>query len=293
MSETRDNNSLPVFFETAPNLTNNAMDSVYRQIASWHNNVYAVWQDSVPPGFTNYAIFIKSTNDYGTTFGTPVNFSNNSAFSEHPQIATYDNMVYSIWADDTSGNREVDFTRSEDNMTTFDKISNLSNNTSDSFNQEIAVFADNVYVVWLDQDENDNTDISLKARVDNGATFGRTVNINRNINQETFPKVAAYGGSVYIAWNTVDDSLVETENQGLFFVRSSYGGSTFNNIIKLSQQNKFRELQVAAHDNVVYVVAGGLHSLDIDGVFFAKSTDRGTSFSEPVVIEEDGRFVNP
>lgn len=111
MSETRDNNSLPVFFETAPNLTNNAMDSVYGQIAAWHNNVYAVWQDSVPPGFTNYDIFIKSTNDYGTTFGTPVNLSNNSGFSEHPQRATYDNMVYSIWADDTSGNREVDFTR--------------------------------------------------------------------------------------------------------------------------------------------------------------------------------------
>ena len=48
--------------------------------------------------------------------------SNNSGFSEHPQILAYDNNVYAIWADDTSGNREVLFTRSVDNGTSFDKI---------------------------------------------------------------------------------------------------------------------------------------------------------------------------
>src|ERR671917_2078997 len=147
-SETRDNNSASVIFKNATNLTNNPMDSVYGQVAAWNNNVYMLWRNSIPSDYTNYDIFIKSSNDNGTTFGTSVNLSNNSGFSEHPQIATYDNNVYAIWADDTSGDREVLFTRSEDNGTTFDKIKNLSNNTSDSFNQEIAVFGDNVYVVW-------------------------------------------------------------------------------------------------------------------------------------------------
>lgn len=141
VSESRNNNnSLPVVFENATNLTNNPMDSVYGQVAAWKNNVYMLWQDSMPPGYTNYDIFIKSSSDNGTTFGSPVNLSNNSGFSEHPQIAAYDNNVYAIWADDASGNREVLFTRSEDNGISFDKIKNLSNNTSDSFNQEIAIF---------------------------------------------------------------------------------------------------------------------------------------------------------
>ena len=274
VSETRDNNnSPPIVFENATNLTNNPMDSVYGQVAAWHNNVYMLWQDSVPPGYTNYDIFIKNSNDNGTTFGTSVNLSNNSGFSEHPQIATYDNNVYAIWADDTSGNREVLFTRSEDNGTTFDKIDNLSNNTSDSFNQEIAVFGDNVYVVWLDQGEDDNTNILLKASVDGGATFERTVSISSNANQETFPKVAAYGGSVYIAWNTLDETLGERENQGLFFVRSLDSGSTFDNIIKLNHESNFGELQLAAYNESVYVVAGGLHSVDLYGIFFTMCND--------------------
>jgi hypothetical protein len=285
VSESRDNNSLPVVFENATNLTNNPMDSVYGQVAAWNSNVYLLWQDSVPSDHTS--------NDNGTTFGSSVNLSNNSGFSEHPQIAAYDNNVYAIWADDTSGNREVLFTRSVDNGTSFDKIKNLSNNTSDSFNQEIAVFGDTVYVVWLDQsEEDDETNILLKASGDGGETFGRTVNISSNANQETFPKVAAFEGSVYIAWNTADNLLDERDNEGLFFVRSLDGGNTFDNIIKLNHENDFGELQIAAFDETVYVASGGLPSVDVNGVLFTKSNDGGRSFSEPVTIDENGRFVN-
>ena len=293
VSESRDNNSLPVVFENATNLTNNPMDSVYGQVAAWNSNVYLLWQDSIPSDHTNYDIFIKNSNDNGTTFGSSVNLSNNSGFSEHPQIAAYDNNVYAIWADDTSGNREVLFTRSVDNGTSFDKIKNLSNNTSDSFNQEIAVFGDTVYVVWLDQsDEDDETNILLKASGDGGETFGRTVNISSNANQETFPKVAAFEGSVYIAWNTADNLLDERDNEGLFFVRSLDGGNTFDNIIKLNHENDFGELQIAAFDETVYVASGGLPSVDVNGVLLTKSNDGGRSFSEPVTIDENGRFVN-
>jgi hypothetical protein len=293
VSESRDNNSLPVVFENATNLTNNPMDSVYGQVAAWNNNVYMLWQDSIPSDYSNYDIFIKSSNDNGTTFGSSVNLSNNSGFSEHPQIAAYDNKVYAIWADDTSGNREVLLTRSMDNGRSFDNIKNLSNNTSDSFNQEIAVFGDTVYVVWLDQsDEDDETNILLKASGDGGETFGRTVNISSNANQETFPKVAAFEGSVYIAWNMADDTLDERDNEGLFFVRSLDGGNNFDNIIKLNHENDFGELQISAFDETVYVAFGGLHSLDVNGVLFTKSNDGGRSFSEPVTIDENGRFVN-
>ncbi|MDQ3909657.1 MAG: glycoside hydrolase [Thermoproteota archaeon] len=295
VSESRDRNPVPVAFENATNLTNNPMDSVYGQVAAWNNNVYMLWEDSMPPGYRNYDIFIKSSTDNGTTFGAPINLSNNSGFSEHPQIAAYGNNVYAIWADDTSGNREVLFTRSEDNSTSFEKIKNVSNTTSsDSFNQEIAVFGDNVYVVWLDQGADGNTSILLKASSDGGATFGRTVHISNNANQETFPKVAAYGDNVYIAWNMAGHNIDERDNKGLFFVRSLDRGNTFQNIIQLNRENNnFGELQVAAFDETVYVVSGGLHSVNVDGVFFTKSIDGGRSFSEPVTIDENPTFVNP
>ena len=44
-------------------------------------------------------------------------------------------------------------------------------------------------MVWLDQsDEDDETNILLKASGDGGETFGKTVNISSNANQETFQR---------------------------------------------------------------------------------------------------------
>jgi hypothetical protein len=292
VSESQESSSLPLIFENATNLTNNPLDSVYGQVAAWNSNVYVVWQDSTPSDSRNYDIFIKNSVNNGNTFGLPVNLSNNSGFSEHPQVAVYDNSVYAIWADDTSGNREVLFTRSVDNGISFDSIKNLSNNTSDSLNQEIAVFGNNVYVAWLDQDE-DRTNILLRASGDGGATFGKTVIISSNANDETFPKIAAYGSSVYIAWNMIDQEIDERDNDGLFFVRSSDAGNTFDNIVKLNREDDFGEPQVAAVNNTVYVVSGGLHSAEVNGLFLIKSTDGGKSFSEPEMIDANGIFVNP
>jgi hypothetical protein len=295
VSASQEKNSLPLAFENATNLTNNPLDSVYGQVAAWNNHVYVVWQDSMPSDNRNYDIFIKNSVNNGNTFGLPVNLSNNSGFSEHPQVAVYGNSVYALWADNTYGNREVLFTRSVDNGASFDSIKNLSNNTSDSLNQEIAVFGNNIYVVWLDQDEEGRTNISLRASADGGATFGRTVNISSNANDETFPKIAAYGSSVYITWNIIDEEeLDERDNDGLFFVRSSDGGNTFDNILKLNREDDdFGEPQVAAVNNTVYVVSGGLHSAEVNGLFLIKSTDGGKSFSEPEMIDANGIFVNP
>ena len=286
------NYSPPIIFKNATNLTNNPGDSVYGQVAASNSHVYVVWQDSVSSANRDYDIFIRNSADNGTTFGLPLNLSNNTGFSEHPQIAAYGNNVYVIWADNTSGNREVLFTKSVDNGRTFDGVRNLSNNTSDSFNQEMAVFGDNVYVVWLDQNE-DSTNILLRASADGGVTFGRTINISSNANDGTFPKVAAYGTSVYIAWNMVDNELGGRDNDGLFFVRSSDGGKTIDNVLKLNEGNDFGEPQVAALNNTVYVISGGLPSTEVNGLFFTKSTDGGKSFSQPEIISANGTFVNP
>jgi hypothetical protein len=293
VSESRDTNSLPVVFENATNLTNNPLDSVYGQVAAWNNNVYVLWQDSMPADYRNYDIFIKKSIDNGSTFGSPVNLSNNLGFSEHPQIAANGSNVYAIWADDTSGNREVLFIRSGDNGSSFDTIKNLSNSTSDSFNQEIAIFGDNVYVIWLDQTEGDKAKILLKASDDGGATFDGTVNISSNANDETFPKVAAYKDSVYIAWNMAEGERDKRDNEGLFFVSSLDGGSTFDNMTKLNPDNDSGEAQLAAFNDTVYVVSGGLHSVNVKGPIFTKSNDGGKSFSEPVMIDQNDTFTNP
>lgn len=278
------NQSLQVVFENATNLTENEQDSVYGQVAAWNSSVYVIWQDSVSG--RNYDIFIKKSIDNGTTFGEPLNLSNNPGFSEHPQLSVYGSSVYALWGDNTPGSRDVLFARSMDSGTGFEATVNLSNDGSDSHNQEMAAFEDSVYVIWVDRDEQENIRVLFRASADGGATFGRAIEIGQ-AGIGSYPKVAAYGDDVYVAWNVIGRG----EDDGLYFAKSSDGGRTFGNATRLSESAG--ESQVAAYNGTVYVISGGLDPVEVHGLLFFKSSDGGETFAEPLLIDADGQFLNP
>src|SRR5215207_2833408 len=179
-------------FGNITNLTDNPNDSAYGQVAASGNNVYVVWQDSTTYDLinNNYDIYIKKSADRGESFAgnsnsatdttreEVLNISNNSGFSEHPQIAAHKENVYVAWTDNTLGNKEILFARSIDNGTSFSKAINLSNTTTaNSANVEIVAFENHVYAVWLDEDEGGNGTILFKASNNGGDTFSNAIPI--------------------------------------------------------------------------------------------------------------------
>ncbi len=298
------------------NISDNIRDSVYPQTESSQNKVYVVWQDNLfGDNQINYDILLKSSNDGGQTFGDVINLSNNSGFSEHPQVAINGNNVYIVWADNTSLNRDIYLISSTDNGQTFGDVINLSNNGADSHNQEISVSGNNVYVVWQDSQKNsqDNSSISFISSNDGGSTFGDVVSLSDNAGKSSFPKISSYQDDVYITWNidSDDKSIVGTNNSndGIFFVKSTDKGSSFNEEIRLNAEEKPGEGQITANDNNVYIVWGSpdpsTNNRDTslptnesinshipgDGIYFTKSIDNGNSFTKPSFIK--GPFLNP
>ena len=55
----------------------------------------------------NSDILFAVSNNNGTSFGTPINLSNNTGFSVDPQIAVIGNNVYVTWQDTTPGNSDI------------------------------------------------------------------------------------------------------------------------------------------------------------------------------------------
>ena len=300
------------------NISDNVRDSVYPQTESSQNKVFVVWEDNLfGHNRMNYDILLKISNDSGQTFGDVVNLSNNTGFSEHPQMAVNGNNVYIVWADNTLLNRDIYFISSNDSGQTFGDVVNLSNNTADSYNQEISVSDNNVYVVWQDAQKltQGNSSISFISSNDSGQTFGDVVNLSNNAGKTSFPKIASSQENVYVAWNidSGDRSIVEVNNMedGIFFVKSPDNGSSFDEEIRLNTNEKPGELQLDARDNNVYVIWGSPdpstttnHNLaqaqineDInsnltgDGIYFTKSVDDGNSFTKPSFIQ--GQFLNP
>jgi len=232
------NNNVPVSgytFSNITNITNNKHDSVYAQIAAIDNNVYVVWQESITTNSkeTNYEIYLKKSEDQGNTFSKPINLSNNSGFSEHPQIAVSKNGIFIIWADNTnSNNTEIMFTKSLDNGTTFGEVKNLSNDSKNSNNPEISVSDENVYVVWQDIDQTyshsnkenlidkeTSSNIMFIGSMDNGNTFNDQIELTNNT-YDPYPKVNSYQNYVYVVWNSEDkSSSKDSKDSGLFFYK--------------------------------------------------------------------------
>ena len=277
-------------FSNVTNITNNPLDSVYAQIAAIDNNVYLIWQESITDNSNekNYDIYFKKSEDQGNTFSKPINLSNNTGFSEHPQIAVSKNGIFIVWADNTdSNNTEIMFTKSIDDGTAFSKVINLSNNSKNSNNVEISAFDENVYVVWQDVDHNNNnknSSIMFKSSLDSGNTFNGTIQLATNTN-DAYPKVNSYQDYVYIVWNSENNSLSkDIENSGLFFIKSSDKGNTFDNSIRIVHNN-FGESQISVSREEVLIGWGGLHAKNINDVYFVKSDDNGTRFTDPYTIQ--------
>jgi hypothetical protein len=272
------------------NLTNNNEDSIYGQIAAFKNNVYVVWQESVTETLPehNYDILFKKSDDNGVTFSKVINLSNNIEYSERPQIAVSKDGIFIVWADKVrdNNNKQIKFTKSEDNGVTFSKVINLSNNSKNSDNPEISSFNENVYMIWQESDQkntnsnNNKKNIVFKRSQDKGNTFNNSLHLIKNT-KDAFPKINAYGNNVYVVWNNENKN-----NSGLFLVKSSDKGSNFEKTIKLSDHSNSGESQIAVDKNQILVVWGGFLSKNIDNVYYVKSNDNGNTFTSSKTISD-------
>lgn len=275
------------------NISNNPRDSVYSQVATYKNNTYVVWEEetasdtttitdngeSSSQGSANYDIFFKKSTDGGLTFSKPINISDNTGFSEHPQIAVSGNNVYLVWTDDTSRNKQILFRMSTDEGTSFGKTIILSDDLGESYNQEISAYGNNVYIVWENKNgyanhvrDTSSTDIIginnsigseshagdidsirdfdrilFKASTDGGNSFKSEKIITTRIGEvvQMYPKIAASGNDVYLTW--------------------SLGMPTSR------EQDTISDFQINGIDRE-------------QGIFFTKSYDNGESFTNIVRV---------
>ena len=104
--------------------------------------------------------------------------------------------------------------------------------------------------------------------------FSNTTNLSNNIGHSELPQLALYGNHVYVVW--IDDTLGK---RSIYFKRSTDNGCTFGHTIDLGdQKGGSMDPKIAVSGNNVYVVWE--HTPGNNGaIFFARSTDNGTTFS--------------
>jgi hypothetical protein len=256
-------------------LSNTPGNSTDPQIALYNNNLYVVWSDD---STGNGDIYFKRSVDNGTTFQSVENLSNSPGNSTDPQIALYNNNLYVVWSDDSTGNGDIYFKRSVDNGTTFDTVNNISeNNTGSSSDPQIGTYSNNVYLVWADTSSN-MSEIFYRQSIDGGVKFGglKEISKTKSINGEfaLYPKIVTSGNKVFVAWQ--DKVLGGNE---IFFRASNDGGNKFTGIKNLSRNNTGDSISpvLAANANNTFI-AWSDTSPGKSEILLRSSLDNGNTF---------------
>src|SRR5918995_4041766 len=228
--------------------------------------------------FTLFVVYYSPLSYAQVNITSSQTLSNTPGNSTDPEIALYNNNVYVVWSDDSTGNGDIYFKRSGDNGTTFGSLENLSNTPGNSTDPEIALYNNNVYVVWSD-DSTGNGDIYFKRSGDNGTTFDSTNNISENnTGTSSTPQLAANSGNVYIIWTDTTSGRSEIN-----YRQSVDGGAKFEGIRELSktrsidgESSRFPHIMTTG-DNVFVAWQDSFEGGN--EIFFRASADQGSKFT--------------
>ena len=225
-----------------------------------------------------------------------VNLSNSTGEARNVQLFVQGQNVYTVWTDDTPGNSDVFFTKSE-NGASFETPLNLSANNGSSAFPRLVVSEPNVYVVWYDYSPG-QSDIFFGQSNDTGKRFN-VINI-RTPEPSFNPWIATWENYVYLVWNnggrttTIDlpsgeSRIVDviTGEEEIFFGRSQDDGQTFefSNISNTPGKISWNPRIRVAESNV-YLVWNEMTGKASD-IFFSASTDKGDSFSIPINVSNN------
>ncbi len=255
-------------FEADMQLTFDTLYSHNSAIAVSGSNVYIVWYDGRDG---NTELYYKLSNDNGDTWTADTRLTNNSGKSWHPSVTVNGSVVQIVWHDDTPGNNEIFYKRSDDGGNTWTADMQLSNTAGSSNLPGIAVSGSVVHVCWYDSTAG-NWEIYYKRSTDGGTTWGVDTRLTNNTASSLYSTIAVSGSIVHIAW---------TDNRNgplsILYKRSTNGGTSWGSDIAMVKHNQYSLFpSLAVNGSTVHLVFQNLsNNLDI---CYKKSTNSGASW---------------
>jgi hypothetical protein len=256
------------------NVSNNAGRSERAYIAVQESNIYVVWQDDTSG--QNEIMFAKST-DSGTTFSDPVAISKSEqgGSSLTPDIAVLGDSVYIVWVDHNSKEQSaVALRSSNDSGKTFGDTLILGGNyTGKNADPHVAIFKDDIYVLWVTGAEEESIGDLMLAHSSDGVKFEAAV-VGKNA---TDPAMASSDSALYLAWRQQLSGNNTTEGGGTNTFASSSDGTNF----ETSERLHGMTIQaISASADIVYIVGTTTNGT----VELARSNDSRASFDDTMDI---------
>ena len=188
------------------------------------NNVYVAWQQySYDSATVTYNIISRHSSNGGNSWNSATTVTDSDGTHYIPEIAYNNDIIHLTWhAYNTDGSAQysIEYASSNDDGTTWERqvLRDPSSSAAWCWFPNIATESDNVYVVWQDDDWDENgifdMEVVLKKSDDNGETWDEgTLLVPSKDTSTSFtymlPAVTSAGGYVYVSYQDYDGTTYD------------------------------------------------------------------------------------
>jgi hypothetical protein len=286
-------------WSTAQSITNTTQGAHWCNIALKNNQIYALWNDQTGSNYSDLDLFFSKSDNFGQTWSTPQNLSNNKAYNARLKTKVAGNSIYTVVSSNIDGlQTDIMLYRSHNLGNTWEPAINLSNNTGGSERPDVWVDSSlpgnhRIYAVWSDGSFSEFDRAYLKYSVDHGQTWSEMLPFSQVTEDAAWPQIMGYPqvdtDQLYMtfyrphdgtfnyeiwgvkAWNQLEESITfsghvnDIFSNGIANARLTLNGTSY-----FADAEGFFEIQLLP----------GNHSLRIDAQGFI-------SHSEQLVLNED------
>ena len=198
------------------------------------------------------------------------NLSQNLEDSVYAQVSTSGENVYIVWQESVGSNEAKDydifFIVSRDGGATFTSPINLSNNKGFSEHPQISASRNNVYIVWVDDNNTGYREVLFRKSSDNGRSFEPVSQLSKDKVDSFNAEIDSYDSNVYVVWNEFQNNY----RNNIFFVESRNNGTVFNVAKRFEDADKYSYPKIAAFGDYQYIVWNARNSKSVGEIFFEK-----------------------
>ena len=135
-----------ITWSTPQNISNNPGASTFSSIATHGTNVFVTWSDINEPD--HEILFSKSIDGGATWSSPPQNISNTAENSHVPAITSDGTNLFLVWEEGLPGFRDIYFSKSTDNGSTWSAPQNISDTQQDAVIPDISTDGVNIFATW-------------------------------------------------------------------------------------------------------------------------------------------------
>ncbi|MFP4470613.1 MAG: exo-alpha-sialidase [Bacteroidales bacterium] len=255
------------------NLSNTTENARWCNVAMDGSSLVVVWNQQTGASYDNLDLFVTTTTDFGQTWSSPANITNNGAYNARLNTSLLDESIYIVVSAKVDGlQSDIMLYRSNDFGDTWQSPVNLSDNSGASSRPDIWVTPNydgnhRIYTVWSDETYNANERAYLKYSIDNGYTWSELLEFSQETEDAAWVQVVgdATGpvDELYMAWYRPDDGTFNYEVWGLRAQSQVSSDVTLSGTITDTGSNPVENATVALSGYITFSQPDGSYSLEV------------------------------